>query len=252
MQDNRQSNQKVVLITGAARRIGEAIARYFHARQYRVIVHFHTSAAAAMALVDSLNQQRPNSCLWWQCDLADFDSFNTLNHLLENHWQRLDVIIHNASSFMRTPIGHANLSDWNQLFDSNVKGAYFLTQMVLPWLRAACGNIVAITDIHATTPMRDYSLYCMSKSALMMMVKVLAKELAPTVRVNAVAPGVAALPEGSNSIDDKMQKALLSRIPLQRFGDTNDIAQAAWVLVEQCLYMTGQVLTIDGGRSLSV
>ena len=153
---------------------------------------------------------------------------------------------------MKTPFGEHSLQVWDQLFDSNVKGAYFLSEAVAPWLRKQAGSMVAITDIHAIKPMRDYSIYCMAKAALAMMVKVLAKELAPDVRVNAVAPGVAALPEKENALDETMQAKILSRIPLARFGSPDDIARAVWFLVADSPYMTGQVLTIDGGRSLYI
>lgn len=250
--NSKQSTAKVVLITGAARRIGASIAHYFHAQGYHVIVHYQTSQAAAESLADTFNATRQDSCRLWQCDLATLDNVSALEEMLQQHWQRLDVLVHNASSFMRSPIGQVTSQDWDHLFNSNLKGAYFLTQAVLPWLQAREGAIVTITDIHASKPMRDYGVYCMTKSALTMMTQVLAKELAPTVRVNAIAPGVAALPEGDNSLDKDLQQNLLRRIPMQRFGEASDIAAAVWMLVEQCPYITGQVLAVDGGRSLNI
>lgn len=250
--DNKQSFAKVVLVTGAARRIGATITRFFHDKGFRIVLHYHTSEQDALALANELQARRADSCLLWQCDLADVDQFHTLNTLLKRSWQRLDVLVNNASQFYRTCLGAATISDWDNLFDSNVKGAYFLTQAMLPMLQRNKGCIVNVTDIHGMRPMHDYSLYCMAKAALIMMTKALAKELAPDIRVNAVAPGVAAMPEGDNRLAPEITQKLLERIPLRRFGNASDIAQAIWSLVEYMPYVTGQVIAVDGGRSLRI
>ena len=253
MDNNKQLDPKVVLITGAARRIGATIARYFHARDYNVIVHYRTADTEAQNLLASLNAERPNSCWAWQADLGNLEQLTTIHELIREHWGRLDVLIHNASSFKRTHLGQVTAADWEILWQSNVKGAYFLTQELLPWLQASQqAAIVTITDIHAIKPMRDYSVYCMTKAALTMMTLALAKELAPNIRVNGVAPGIAALPENENSLQPQQEHSLLQRIPLRRFATPQDIAKAVWAFVEEYPYVTGQILAIDGGRSLNI
>ncbi len=253
MDNNKQLDSKVVLITGAARRIGATIARYFHSRDYTVILHYRTAHDEAQNLLALLNAERPHSCWIWQADLGDLEQLTTIHNLIREHCGRLDALVHNASSFKRTHIGQVTALDWEALWLSNVKGAYFLTQELLPWLRASQqAAIVTITDIHAAKPMRDYSVYCMTKAALTMMTLALAKELAPHIRVNGVAPGIAALPEKENSLQFQQQQALLQRIPLRRFATPQDIAKAVWAFVEEFPYVTGQIFAIDGGRSLNI
>ena len=248
---NKQTSAKVVLVTGAARRIGACVAEYFHSHGYRVVIHYNQSRSDAEKLAARFNATRQDSCRLWRCNLSCPETFLSIAEVLVD-WQRLDVLVHNASGFRITKLGTTSELQWDDLSNSNVKGAFFLSQTLIPWLNQRQGSIISITDIHASRPMRDYSVYCIAKAALTMMTKSLAKELAPRIRVNAVAPGVAAAPEGDNSLDPEMHSRLLSRTPLARFGEPRDIAQAVWALAEQCTYITGQILTVDGGRSLNL
>ena len=249
---NKKCAKKVAVVTGGARRVGAAIVRDFHAQDYNVVIHYRGHAVDATALCAELNEQRADSAVLWQCELADIDALQSLTTLLQSSWDRCDVLINNASSFLQTKVSDVSLEQWDMLFNGNVRGAFFLTQAILPLLRASQGCVINITDIHATKPMRDYSVYCMAKSALHMMTLSLAKELAPTVRVNAIAPGVVDLPEGENAVDEDLQQTLLKRIPMQRFGQASDIVKAAIFFAEYSPYVTGQVLAIDGGRSLHI
>ena len=240
-------NCQVALITGSARRVGASIASCFHAHGYNVVVHYRHSGDEARALTACLNQQREHSAVCLSADLdvsADYEKL-----IIDSHdvWQRLDVLVNNASTFSPTPVGHTKQAAWDLLLNSNLKAPYFLSEYAAPYLREHYGNIVNITDIHATKPMKNYSIYSCAKAGLAMLTKSLALELAPTVRVNAVAPGSVIWPEGENEMSDTDKKEILSATWLKKQVSPEDIASAVLFLaLHQTI--TGQTITVDGGR----
>lgn len=248
-----QSSTQVALITGAARRIGAAIATQLHAAGMNVIIHYHTSRAAAEQLCAALNLVRPNSSIALGAALTDFAAIKPLISQAVDSWGRLDVLVNNASCFYPTPM-NADISaaTWDDIMHCNLRAPFFLAQAAAPHLRQQGGAIVNITDIHAASPMRDYAVYCIAKSGLVMMTKALAKELGPEIRVNAVAPGAIAWPEGENALDDAAKQKIIQRTALLRHGVLEDIAKTVLFLARDADYMTGQVLNVDGGRSLFI
>lgn len=244
-----QKHHKVALITGAARRIGACIAASFHANGYHVVVHYRRSENEAHDLVKTLNKNRANSAV---AIFADLDNQNDYEKLIRESaacWNRLDVLINNASTFTPTPIGKIDLSNWDYLFNSNLKAPFFLSQAAAPFLAENKGNIINIVDVHAITPMKNYSVYSCAKAGLFMLTKSLAVELAPTIRVNAVAPGNVLWPENENTYSDAKKKAILSATLLQKQISPEDIAQTALFLATQCS-MTGQMICVDGGSAI--
>lgn len=242
---------KVALITGAARRIGAEIARLLHAEGMNVVLHYNASEGDAFNLNEELNQKRPHSAIHLKADLLVPESEKVLVQQAIDHWGRLDVLVNNASRFYRTEMGKVTEYAWDDLMSSNLKAPFFLSQAAAPYLAKNHGSIVNITDIHAERPMCDYSIYCISKAGLLMMTKMLAKELGPGVRVNAVAPGFVLCPEGENELSEEQKQKIIRQTSLQRMGHPTDIAKAVLFLVRDGDYMTGQVLSIDGGRLLS-
>ena len=241
--------RKVALVTGAARRIGAAIARRLHAEGHDLALHYRHSQADMQALQAELEALRPGSTLALQADLAAFDRLPELVARTVGHFGRLDLLVNNASSFYPTPIGQATPAQWDDLFASNARAPCFLAQAAAPHLRATRGAIVNLVDIHGDQPLAGHALYGMAKAALRMLTKGLALDLAPEVRVNAIAPGAILWPDGGKSA--QAQAALLARVPLGRTGDPGDIAAAvAWLASEDAGYVTGQVLRVDGGRAI--
>jgi pteridine reductase len=246
-------SSKVILITGAARRIGAAIARTLHTQGMRVILHYNTSSTEAEGLAAELNDKRQDSAITLQTDLAQMSQLSELIQRAAAYWQRLDGLINNASSFYPTPVGSVTQAQWDDLMASNLRAPFFLAQAAAPFLASAQGCIVNIVDIHAQMPMAAYPVYSIAKAGLVMLTKALAKELSPHIRVNAVAPGAIIWPEASENASSSAEKAaLIAKIPLQRQGSPSDIAKAVLFLVEQADYITGQVMAVDGGRSLNI
>ena len=240
--------RRVVLITGAARRIGAAIARRLHAEGYDLALHYRGSASDMQSLVAELDAARAGSTLALQADLAAFDRLPELVARTVGHFGRLDALVNNASAFYPTPMGQATPAQWEELFAVNARAPFFLAQAAAPHLRAARGAIVNIADIYADTPRADLAVYAASKAALLAVSRGLAVSLAPEVRVNAVSPGAILWPDGG--IDADMQERLLAQTPLGRIGDPTDIAGiVAWLLGDAAGYVTGQVIHVDGGRS---
>ncbi len=239
----------VALITGAARRIGACIATYLQQHGFRVVLHYHQSEQAAHNLADGFNHTRKDSAMVVQADLLARD---LLPSLIDNAYRfggRLDLLVNNAAVFIRTSACTFDEQAWDDLFAVNVKAPLILSQLAYPCLSQTGGCIVNITDLHAVSPMRGYGVYCQSKAALLMQTKVLAKEFAPKVRVNAVAPGAMLWPEGENSLADDMKQRLIDKTPLHAASDPRHIAQAVYSFYQNT-FVTGQVLTVDGGRSL--
>lgn len=246
------ANPPVALVTGAARRIGAAIARRLHADGYDVALHYRGAAVEMQALVAELESARADSTLSLQAELADFDRLPELVARTVGRFGRLDALVNNASAFFPTPLGHIDPRQWDALFAANARAPLFLSQAAAPHLKAAHGAIVNLVDIHAERPLRDHIVYGMSKAALVHMTRALARDLAPDVRVNAVAPGAILWPEtdGDDAKQAAAQQSVLSRTPLGRIGTPQEIAEAVRWLLRDASYVTGQVLRVDGGRLL--
>jgi pteridine reductase len=247
-----QKNQQVAMITGAARRIGAAIARKLHAQGLNVIVHYNTSKRLAEELCTELNKQRADSAVSLSGDLCATQELAQWVAQAAKQWGRLDVLVNNASSFYRTHIGKTEVKAWNDMLNCNLTAPFFLTQAAAPYLQEHLGSVINIADVHGRRPMRDYAAYCVSKAGLIMLTKSFAKELAPRIRVNALALGPTVPPEGANEMTDKVKQKIIERTPLERVGNVEDVARAVWFLVSDSEYITGQVLAVDGGRSLMI
>ncbi|GAB57921.1 pteridine reductase [Rheinheimera nanhaiensis] len=241
----------VAFITGSAKRLGRAMIETLHQQGYRVIIHCNQSRDEADTLANQLNQQRSQSAVVLQANLLDEAGWPALFAAVKTSFNRLDVLVNNASGFYPTPLHSATDAQWQDLFGSNVKAPYFLSQALAPELAKQQGVIVNMVDIHAEKPLPQHSIYCMAKAALLMMTKALAQELAPQVRVNAIAPGAILWPPPQSvSLQEQDKAAILAQIPLQQLGTPQDIAQALLFLL-QSPYINGHILTVDGGRSIS-
>ncbi|MGQ4660929.1 pteridine reductase [Lysobacter sp. F6437] len=238
----------VALITGSARRIGAVIARTLHAAGYDLALHCRHSRAELDALAVELEAARPGSTLLLQADLAEFDRLPELLAQTVGRFGRLDALVNNASGFQPTAVGSTTPAQWEALFASNARAPFFLAQAAAPHLQASGGSIVNLVDIYAERPLRQHTVYCMAKAALLMMTKSLALELGPHVRVNAVSPGAILWPEGDGN--GAAQDAMLARTPLGRTGTPEEVAEAVRWLLQDATYSTGQVLHLDGGRLL--
>ena len=243
------TSRRVVLITGAARRIGAAIARALHAAGYDVSLHYRHSAAEMDALVAELNAARPDSAVAWAADLAEYDRLPELVAKTVGRFGRLDALVNNASAFSPTPLGAITPADWDAQFLINARAPLILAQAAAPHLKLSRGAIVNLTDIYAERPLRDHVVYCMSKAALVAGTRALALELAPEVRVNAIAPGAILWPEQGKS--EAAKHKLMERTPLARTGTPHEIAAAVRWLLDDAGYITGQTLLLDGGRTLT-
>ena len=240
----------VALITGAGRRVGAVIARTLHAAGYDLALHYRHSADAAQSLADELELQRADSTILVHAELAELDTLPGLVGSVLARFGRLDALVNNASAFYPTPVGSATPAQWNELFASNAQAPFFLAQAATPALRQAGGAIVNLVDIYAERPLANHPIYCMAKAALLAMTRALALDLGPQVRVNAVAPGAVMWPSEGKSYDDK--QAMLERTPLKRGGSPEDVASAVLWLLRDAPFVAGQVIRVDGGRTLSV
>jgi pteridine reductase len=235
------------LVTGAGRRIGAELARRLHAAGASVAIHYRHSAEEALDLAASLNRIRAGSAEAFQADLADNERLHVLVESVTDWSGRLDLLVNNASAFYPTPLGRITEENWAELVDSNLKGPLFLAQAAWPQLRAAEGAIVNLVDIHARRPLKNYSVYGAAKAGLAMVTRSLAKEMAPEVRVNAIAPGAILWPE--DGMSEAAKQSVLRQIPLGRPGSPADIADCLMYLL-RARYVTGQVIAVDGGRSI--
>ena len=241
-------NNKVALVTGAARRIGAAIVRGLHADGARVAVHYRGSAKDAEALVNELNGLRTNSAAAFQLDLQDCDVMPQLIADVASWGGSLDILVNNASRFYATPPGNISGEQWDEIVGPNLKAPLFLSQAAIPELRKNRGVIINIVDIHAQRPLRDHSVYGAAKAGLAMLTRSLAKDLAPEIRVNGVSPGAILWPE--DDMGDDVKESILQQVPLARSGDPSDIAGCVLYLARDAAYVTGQIIAVDGGRSL--
>ena len=241
---------KVVLVTGAARRIGAAIARRLHAAGANVVIHYRGAEGDAARLEAELNGARADSALKVKGDLLAPVAPQALVGAALERWKRLDLLVNNASAFYPTPVGEIEAGHWEELVGSNLKAPLFLAQAAAPHLAAAGGSIVNIADIHAERPLKGYLVYSVSKSGIVALTHALALELAPAVRVNAVAPGAIAWPEDGQFAPGERER-ILATTPLARTGTPQDVAQAVHFLAT-APFVTGHVLAVDGGRSVFV
>ncbi len=244
------SNNPVALITGAAKRIGAEIAKALHQKGFNVVIHYLNSATEAQALCDALNQDRADSAIAIAGNIVEVEECKTIAQLSIQKWQRLDLLVNNASSFYPTPIVEATEQQWEDLMGTNLKASFFLTKYLSDALAKNSGNIINIIDIHADRPLKAHPIYSVAKAGHAMLTKSLAKELAPNIRVNGVAPGNILWPTAENPILEDEKKSILERIPLRRQGDVSDITQAVIFLACHAPYITGQIIAVDGGRSL--
>lgn len=247
--NSHHTQERVALVTGGARRIGAEIVRQLHAKGYTVFIHCQHSITQAQALSQELNQHRLHSAFVIQQDLGKAQAAERIMQQLKQHRSRLDVLVNNASVFIRTPQAICTEAQWNTLFEVNVKAPYCLSMVAYEFLAKHSGCIVNITDIHSQSPLKEYAVYCQTKAALEMQTKALAKEWGPQVRVNAVAPGAIAWPEADNGLSTEQQKQIIEKTPLKRHGEPGFIAQAVLALIEND-FVTGHILKVDGGRSL--
>lgn len=242
---------KAVLVTGGARRIGAQLVRELHGSGANIILHYHRSKEEALALAEELNQPRPGSVVTLPADLLDTVGLVDFMQQAAAVWGRLDGLVNNASSFFATSIEAVSEAAWQDLIGTNLKAPLFLAQAAAPWLGESRGAIVNITDIHAERPMRDHVIYSIAKAGLVAMTRSLALELAPRVRVNAVAPGSNIWPEGE-VFSRERRASIMASIPLARTGTPEDMAVVVRFLLNEAHYITGQVINVDGGRSIAL
>lgn len=247
-QEQASLDGRVVLITGAAQRLGAETARLLHGQGMDLILHYRRSRAPAEALARELEQRRPDSVRLVQADLCHLASLPALFKPVAGFRNRLDVLINNASSFYPTPIDEADETQWEDLIGTNLKAPFFLAQQAAPWLREHRGCILNLVDIHGRRPLKNHPIYSIAKAGNAMMVQALARELGPEIRVNGVAPGAILWPD--QGLDDAAKDAILARTALGRPGTPGDIARALLYLIRDADYVTGQILTVDGGRTV--
>lgn len=245
----RQSlNDKVVLITGAARRLGAAMAAELHADGARMVIHYRHSSGDAEQLTGGLNALRENSAAMVQADLGDPQAIEPLAQEALAAFGRIDILINNASAFYPTPVGTVTAAHWDDLMASNLRAPFFLSQALAAELKTRQGAILNMVDIHASRPLAEHPVYCAAKAGLLMMTQSLAKELGPDIRVNGIAPGPVMWPE--NEMSEAAKTDIVDSTLLERSGNPHDIARAALFLLRDATYSTGQILAVDGGRSL--
>ena len=240
--------RKNILITGAAKRIGAACARLLHEEGCNIILHYRSSQQEALDLCEELNTIRPDSARALRADLLSMKAIKELAEQARLVWGGIDVLVNNASTFYPTDFSEVTEAHWDELLDGNLKAPFFLAQALLPELKAHQGCIVNIADIHAERGLKAYPVYSIAKAGLVAMTRILAKELGPEVRVNAVSPGAILWPE--NDLSESVKLEIVERVALKRSGEPQDIARAVKFLIWEADYITGQVIAIDGGRTL--
>ncbi|VAW57108.1 FolM Alternative dihydrofolate reductase 1 [hydrothermal vent metagenome] len=247
---HKNSSLKTALITGAGARIGAEIARTLHAANMNIVIHYRASKNNAETLSESLNHIRPNSARTLQADLLQTKSLLPLVEQAAAYWGSLNCLINNASSFYPTPVGEITEAHWDDLMGSNLKAPIFLSQAATPYLKKNHGCIINIVDIHAFRAMKAHPVYCAAKAGLAMITQSLAKELGPDIRVNGVAPGAIMWP--NTELNSDIQASIIDRTALKRQGSPEDIAKTVKFLVLEGDYITGQIIPVDGGRSLNI
>ncbi len=249
---DKNLENKVILITGGAKRVGAAISRMLHAGGANLMIHYRQSVTEARALQAELNLKRPNSAAIIHGDLLNLAVLPKLIQETVNHFGHLDVLINNASSYYATELGEIGDDQWQDLIGSNLKAPLFLSQAASSELAKTRGCIINITDMHVERPKKGYIVYSVAKAGLVTLTKSLAHEMAPDVRVNAVAPGPVMWPEDNPQFDEVYRKRVISQTLLKRLGEADDVAKAVRFLIQDAPFMTGQVIAVDGGRSLNL
>jgi pteridine reductase len=248
MNDDFALRDRVVLITGAARRVGAEIARTLHAAGANILIHYRSSSTAAIALADEFNRARTRSAAISAAQLLEADAPDKLIAATLREFGRLDILINNASSFYATPVGQITLLQWDDLIGTNLKAPLFLSQAAAPSLRAQRGLIINMIDIHASRPLKAHPVYSAAKAGLAMLTRSLARELGPEIRVNGIAPGPVLWPEGE--MQEDLKREIVEKTALKRHGTPQDIARTALFLAKDAPYITGQIISVDGGRSI--
>ncbi|MBI5437502.1 MAG: pteridine reductase [Nitrosomonadales bacterium] len=243
---------KTVLVTGGAKRVGAAICRRLHAAGASLAIHYRSSTQEALALRDELNALCPESAAAFQSDLLDLNALPQLVSEVVERFGRLDALVNNASSFYATPLAEVDEQQWNDLLGTNLRAPLFLAQAAADELRRRHGCIVNIADIHAERPMHGHLLYSVAKAGLAALTRALAQEMAPQVRVNAVAPGVIMWPENTAWMDEEQRRKIIAHTLLKREGEPDDIARTVAFLIQDAPYVTGQIIAVDGGRSVNI
>ena len=249
MSNPAATRRRVALVTGAARRIGAAVVRALHGRGLDVVVHYRNARDEAQALARALDLERPGTVTTFGCDLLDPGAPARLVSHATTRFGALDVLVNNASSFYPTPMDTATEAEFDDLIGTNLKAPFFASQAAAPFLAARRGSIVNLADIHGRNPVAGYPAYCSAKAGLIMLTRALALELAPQVRVNAVAPGIALWPEGNGDTEARRRAEQL--VPLRRTGSAEEVANAVTWLALDASYTTGEVMAIDGGRGIA-
>ena len=246
----KSTTAKTALVTGGSKRIGATTVRLLHEAGYNLVIHCRLSRQSADSLAEELNKNRSDSARVIQGDLNDETIYNNLIEQAFKCWNRLDVLVNNASSFYPTPVGSITMDDWHNLINSNMKAPLFLAQAAAPYLKQTQGNIINMLDVHAQRPMKEHPVYCAAKAGLAMLTMSLAKELGPDIRVNGVAPGAILWPD--NDMPAHTKTIILERTSLKRAGDPIDIAKTILFLVRDAHYITGQIIAVDGGRTINI
>lgn len=242
----------IALITGAAHRLGAETAEELHRRGWSVIVHYRSRQQQAQALIDRLNSNRPGSAFGVQGDLTLKEDISRIAQEAVTFTGRLDGLVNNASAFFSTPVNEASEQDWEELINTNLKAPFFLIQACLPALRQHRGGVINLIDIYAERPLADHPIYCASKAGLAALTRSCATDLAPDIRVNGVSPGAILWPEQGDAVGQAHQQSILDRTPLQRTGEPGDIARTIAFLLCDAPFITGHIIPVDGGRSLSI
>lgn len=241
-------NNKVIFVTGGARRLGAAMAAHLHADGARIVIHYRYSSEDADALCGKLNADRANSARCVQADLGDKAAIEPLTKSVIECFGQVDVLINNASTFYPTPVGTVTAEHWDDLMASNLRAPFFLSQALAGELKRRGGAILNMVDIHASRPLAEHPVYCAAKAGLLMMTQSLAKELGPEIRVNGIAPGPVMWPE--NDMPEDGKTSIVDSTLLKRSGNPDDIVRAALFLLRDATFTTGQILAVDGGRGL--
>ena len=252
---NQNQDTRVCFLTGASKRLGACTAKKFHAEGFNVVIHYNSSKSEADSLVAQLNANRADSAFCLQADLTDHEQVQSLARLAFDCFQRVDILINNASAFYTTPLAECDHKAWDDLFDSNLRAGFFLAQQLAPELEQRAGAIVNMTDTHADNPLKGFPIYSLAKAGVKAMTKSLAKELAPRVRVNGVSPGAILWPPSLEDESDpavlEAREKMLEKIPLRTLGEPQNIADTVYFLATDACYVTGQTVRVDGGRYLA-
>lgn len=243
---------KVILITGGAKRVGAAISRLLHASGARIVIHYRSSTEEAQQLEAELNRLRPGSAAVVQADLLDAASLQAIAAKAIQPFGKLDALVNNASSYYPTEVGQIKDKDWDELMGANLRAPLFLSQALAPELKKQRGCIINITDMHVERPKKGYVVYNVAKGGLITLTRTLAQDLAPEVRVNAVAPGPVLWPENNPQFDEQYRQAVIAQTLLKRLGEPEEVARAVRFLIQDAPFTTGQIIAVDGGRSLSL